>query len=1344
MKKLFTLFICLCAIVALQAQTATAPSNIGEVNAGTSSNPYKIATLENLYWFSQNPSEWGKYYVQTADLDLSAAVPAITTWDGGSGWTTIGGASGDFTGTYDGQGHTITGLYINRPSTDYIGLFGSINGATIKNLGVTDVTITGNQFVGGLVGRAWTTPSIASNCFSSGSVTGATTVGGLIGDGYTSNVDKCYSTGLVSGTTNVGGLIGISIGTTSNCFWDTDTSHQSTSGGGTGKTTVEMKTASTFTSAGWNTTDWQLVDGAYPILIWTPTMQASAISFPDVASTWMTVSWTKGNGSRRAVFIKNGTGAITNPVDQTTYAASPDCSSTQSQLGSSGYYCIYNGTGNSVTINGLLPNTQYTVQMFEYNGVDGFQKYLTTTATDNPKNQTTLMPAITSATYDASTGVLVLACTTISIGDGISPAKMTLTGEGGTTYTLTTADVTANNPTSVSIMLNDADKAAINQIFNKNGTSSTGATTYNLAAADDWDANITIGDIADLTGNGITVSNVAAPTITSAAYDAAIGALVVTGIGYLKLNGDANDIDVPKLTITGEGGATYTLTAPGVEITSGTSFTVVLNETDKAAINQIFNKNGTSSTGGTTYNLAAAEDWAAGADAGVVVADLTGNGVTVSNLASPAVTTQAVTSIGSTTATGNGNITDLGVPNATQYGVVWSTSTNPTVSLLTKTTEGTASATGAFTSGVTGLAAGTTYYVKAYATNSVGTVYGDEVNFTTITVPDAPAIGTATAGDTQASVSFTAPAFNGGSTITGYTVTSSPGNFTGTGTTSPIIVTGLTNSTAYTFTITATNIVGTSTASAASNSVTPNASQTITFANPGSQTFGTSPTLSATATSGLSVTFSTTTSDVCSITPEGVLTFKKAGSCTILADQAGNAAYIAAPTVSQTFTVNAVISGTPTIGTATAGDGQASVSFTAPVSTGGEDVTYTVTSSPGNLTGTGATSPITVTGLSNGTTYTFTVTATNVAGTSTASAASNSVTPIATQTITFANPGSQNFGTSPMLSATATSGLLVTFSTTTSDVCSITPEGVLTFKKAGSCTILADQAGNAAYTAAPTVSQSFTVNAVIPGAPTIGTATAGDGQASVSFTAPASTGGADVTYTVTSSPGNLTGTGATSPITVTGLSNGTTYTFTVTVTNVAGTSTASAVSNSVTAYSAPTVTTDVAGDITSSGVTLKGTVAANGASTAVTFEYGTTNAYGTSVTATQSPVTEIAGIAVSKAITGLTANTTYHYRVVGVNAGGTTNGLDQTFKTDFGTGLDNAEATVLSLYPNPATEGFYINVGEKTTLISISDLNGSLVLTQQATGKSYVSISLLQKGVYVVKTNGLVAKLVKK
>ena len=445
------------------------------------------------------------------------------------------------------------------------------------------------------------------------------------------------------------------------------------------------------------------------------------------------------------------------------------------------------------------------------------------------------------------------------------------------------------------------------------------------------------------------------------------------------------------------------------------------------------------------------------------------------------------------------------------------------------------------------------------------------------TAPGAPTIGTATAGDWQASVTFTAPGSNGGSAITTYTATASPGGAFGTcagPAACTITVTGLTNGTAYTFTVTATNAIGTSSASSASNSVTPRGNQTITFANPGAQNFGTTPTLTATATSSLSVTFSSSTTGVCTITSGGLLTFVTAGTCTIDADQAGNSAFNAASTVSRSFTVNAIVPGAPTIGTATAGDTTATVTFTAPASSGGAAITgYTVTSVPGGNTGTGAASPITVTGLTNGVAYTFVVTATNSAGTGANSSASNSVTPAAPQIITFTNPGAQNFGTAPTLSGTATSGLTVTFTSSTTGVCTVTGGGLLTFVTAGTCTINADQPGDSSFLPASQVSRSFSVNAVVAGAPTAAVATAGDAQASVAFAAPSFTGGTTITdYTVTSNPGGLTGTGAASPITVTGLTNGIAYTFTVTATNLAGTGPASAATNSVTPTATQTIT----------------------------------------------------------------------------------------------------------------------------------------------------------------------------
>lgn len=186
--------------------------------------------------------------------------------------------------------------------------------------------------------------------------------------------------------------------------------------------------------------------------------------------------------------------------------------------------------------------------------------------------------------------------------------------------------------------------------------------------------------------------------------------------------------------------------------------------------------------------------------------------------------------------------------------------------------------------------------------------------------------------------------------------------------------------------------------------------QNITFTDPGDQIFGTTPTLTATASSSLPVAFSATTTAVCTVTSGGMLTFVNTGSCTVDANQSGNASYLPASQVSQTFMVNAAAPGAPTISNVTAADGQATVTFTAPASDGGTPITgYTVTatpvavpSAPGVITQQGTTSPIVVAGLSNGFTYNFTVVASN--GTTGAASASTQATPRKLQLVSA--PGS--------------------------------------------------------------------------------------------------------------------------------------------------------------------------------------------------------------------------------------------------------------------------------------------------------------------------------------------------
>jgi hypothetical protein len=115
------------------------------------------------------------------------------------------------------------------------------------------------------------------------------------------------------------------------------------------------------------------------------------VTFPYVGVYQMNISWTRGDGEYCVAFLHQGPGMPLPPVDGTDYIPSTDWNLPGTQLGASGYYCIYNGTGNSVTVSNLLPVTNYWVVVYEYNGYGLTSIYLITGAEGNA---TTLDPTV--------------------------------------------------------------------------------------------------------------------------------------------------------------------------------------------------------------------------------------------------------------------------------------------------------------------------------------------------------------------------------------------------------------------------------------------------------------------------------------------------------------------------------------------------------------------------------------------------------------------------------------------------------------------------------------------------------------------------------------------------------------------------------------------------------------------------------------------------------------------------------------------------------------------------------------------------------------------------------------
>ena len=221
----------------LDGQTSTKVDGAGEVwdgtvaaafagGSGTKENPYQIANGAQLARFAaivngtldgtqQNKAACGKL---TADILLND----ISNWESwnettapANTWTPIGSGSQPFTGTLDGDGHSVSGIYIS--TANYQGLVGYLGeGGTLQNLGVKASYIKGSNVVGGLCGQ---NQGNVTNCYNTGSVTGTGDyVGGVCGLNF-GNVTNCYNSGTVAGSSQVGGVCGMNMmGSVTNCY----------------------------------------------------------------------------------------------------------------------------------------------------------------------------------------------------------------------------------------------------------------------------------------------------------------------------------------------------------------------------------------------------------------------------------------------------------------------------------------------------------------------------------------------------------------------------------------------------------------------------------------------------------------------------------------------------------------------------------------------------------------------------------------------------------------------------------------------------------------------------------------------------------------------------------------------------------------------------------------------------------------------------------------------------------------------------------------------------------------------------------------------------------------------
>ncbi|RKN81720.1 T9SS C-terminal target domain-containing protein [Ulvibacterium marinum] len=396
------LFLLLLSLPLRSQTTAVAP-----IGSGTEADPYQISTLGHLSWIAQTPTAMDKHFIQTSNInafetqfwddsddnidgDLFNDDNDANSTGTNQGFSPIGVDANRFSGIYDGNGHLITDLYINRPTMNFVGFIGyNQSGSELKKLGLQDVDIVGSNVTGSLVGRNLGT---INQCYSTGAVaapillggitganygsinnsysrvvtTGNGTQGGLSGENANNNITYSYSTGEVRSSGFSGGLNGyVDFGpySLSTSFWDTETSNKSTSQGGVGKTTAEMKQEITFTTVGWDFTDIWKIDNinndGYPYLQWQqfdPIVRTDQIS--ERTSTTVIANGNLLNLDNPNI---NEYGFAWSTTENTTIADNKTVITDAIALGEF-----------SANITGLTENTTYYLRAYAGDGTDAF------------------------------------------------------------------------------------------------------------------------------------------------------------------------------------------------------------------------------------------------------------------------------------------------------------------------------------------------------------------------------------------------------------------------------------------------------------------------------------------------------------------------------------------------------------------------------------------------------------------------------------------------------------------------------------------------------------------------------------------------------------------------------------------------------------------------------------------------------------------------------------------------------------------------------------------------------------------------------------------------------------